>query len=51
MQFLPGQQTAEVMWAQQFQGQPVQMVEASSAEGTEDVPTPLIPRTVKTSSQ
>ena len=50
MQFLPGQQTAEIMWAQQFQGQPVQFVDASSAEGTEDVPTRLIPRGVKTTT-
>ena len=48
MQFLPGQQTAEVMWAQQFQGHPVQYVDASLAERGEDVPTNLIPRSVKT---
>ena len=51
MQFLPGQQTAEVMWAQQFQGHPVQFVDASLAERGEDVPTNLIPRSVKTSKQ
>lgn len=48
MQFLPGQQTAEVMWAQQFQGHPVQYVDASLAERGEHVPTNLIPRSVKT---
>ena len=51
MQFLPGQQTAEVMWAQQFQGHPVQFVDASLAERGEDIPTGLIPRSVKTSKQ
>ncbi len=49
MQFLPGQQTAEVMWAQQFQGHPVQFVDASLAERGENIPTNLIPRSVKTS--
>ena len=48
MQFLPGQQTAEVMWAQQFQGHPVQFVDASLAERGDNVPTNLIPRAVKT---
>lgn len=51
MQFLPGQQTAEVMWAQQFQGEPVQLVDASLSEGAEDLPTKLIPRSVKVSAQ
>ena len=51
MQFSPGQQTAEVMWAQQFQGHPVQFVDASLAERSQDVPTNLIPRSVKTSMQ
>ena len=51
MQFSPGQQTAEVMWAQQFQGEPVRFVDASISESAEDVPTNLIPRAVKTSAQ
>jgi uncharacterized protein YcbK (DUF882 family) len=51
MSFRPGQQTAEVMWAQQFQGQPVQLADASFGDGTEDVPTNLIPRPVKTTPQ
>ena len=51
MQFSPGQQTAEVMWAQQFQGEPVSMVDASVSQSAEDVPTNLIPRSVKTTQQ
>jgi uncharacterized protein YcbK (DUF882 family) len=48
MHFLPGEQTAEVIWAQQFQGQPVQMNDAGRSEGAMEVPTKLIPRSVKT---
>ena len=51
MRFLPGEQTAEIIWAQQFQGQPVQLVDSSLNDGAEDVPTRLIPRTVKTTPQ
>jgi uncharacterized protein YcbK (DUF882 family) len=51
MTFRPGQQTAEVMWAQQFQGQPVQLADAAFGDGSEDVPTNLIPRGVKTQAQ
>ncbi len=50
MQFSPGEQSAEVMWAQQFQGKPVNLAEPVSADGFEDLPTTLIPRAVKTSS-
>jgi uncharacterized protein YcbK (DUF882 family) len=50
MQFLPGEQTAEVMWAQQFQGKPVNLADSGNADGLEDLPTKLIPRGVKTSS-
>ena len=48
MSFRPGQQTAEVMWAQQFQGQTVELGTTESPSGTEDIPTNLIPRAVKT---
>jgi uncharacterized protein YcbK (DUF882 family) len=48
MRFLPGRQTAETMWAQQFQGQPVVLADASFVDGAEDLPTRLIPRSVKT---
>jgi len=48
MQFLPGQQTAGIMWAQQFKGHPVQFVDASLAERSDAIPTNLIPRSVKT---
>jgi uncharacterized protein YcbK (DUF882 family) len=51
MSFRPGQQTAEVMWAQQFQGQPVQLADAANGDGTEELPTKLIPRSVKTTSE
>jgi uncharacterized protein YcbK (DUF882 family) len=51
MSFRPGQQTAEVMWAQQFQGEQVQLADATPADGSEDVPTKLIPRTVKTTQE
>jgi uncharacterized protein YcbK (DUF882 family) len=48
MSFRPGQQTAEIMWAQQFKGEPVQLGDAAFGQGAEDVPTRLIPRSVKT---
>jgi len=48
MRFLPGRQTAETMWAQQFKGLPVAFADASFGDGTEDLPTKLIPRGVKT---
>jgi uncharacterized protein YcbK (DUF882 family) len=51
MSFRPGQQIAEVMWAQQFQGQPVQLADAANGDGTEELPTKLIPRQVKTTSE
>jgi len=51
MRFLPGRQTAETMWAQQFKGQPVAFADASFGDGTEDLPTKLIPRGVKTSAR
>ncbi len=51
MTFRPGRQTAEIMWAQQFQGQPVQLADAAFGDGSEDVPTNLIPRGVKTQAQ
>lgn len=51
MSFRPGQQTAQVMWAQQFSGQPVEITADDGQGGTEDVPTRLIPRGVKTVSQ
>jgi uncharacterized protein YcbK (DUF882 family) len=51
MRFLPGDQVAEVMWAQQFQGQPVQLADLAAAAGAEDVPTKLIPRAVKTTTE
>lgn len=52
MQFRPGRQTAETMWAQQFQGEAVELADKSRADGAEDLlPTPLIPRGVKTSKQ
>ena len=50
MRFLPGDQTAEVLWAQQFQGQPLQLAEAAGGSA-EDVPTKLIPRAVKTTNE
>ena len=48
MSFSPGQQTAEMMWSQQFKGEKVQFVDTTYGEGTEDVPTGLIPRAVRT---
>ena len=52
MQFRPGRQTAEVMWAQEFRGQKVQFSNPGMADGVEDeLPTALIPRGVKTSPQ
>ncbi len=51
MHFLPGEQTAEVLWAQQFQGQSVQLIDHSLSDGAQDVPTKLIPRSVKTTAQ
>jgi uncharacterized protein YcbK (DUF882 family) len=51
MRFLPGRQTAETMWAQQFKGQPVAFADASFGDGAEDLPTKLIPRGVKTSAR
>ena len=47
MSFRQGPQTAETMWAQQFQGQPVELSSADPS-GPESVPTNLIPRSVKT---
>ena len=49
MHFLPGEQTAEVIWAQQFAGQPLQPTDLGRSDGAPEVPTRLIPRSVKTS--
>lgn len=51
MQFRPGRQIAETMWAQQFQGEPVQLADSSFGDGAEEFPTQLIPRGVKTTPQ
>ncbi|MBX9925675.1 MAG: DUF882 domain-containing protein [Hyphomicrobiaceae bacterium] len=51
MRFLPGRQTAETMWAQQFKGQPVEMTDSSFGDGAEELPTKLIPRGVKTTPE
>ena len=51
MSFRPGQQTAQLMWAQQFQGQPVELSAVEGQAGDEDVPTTLIPRSVKTTPE
>ena len=48
MSFRPGQQTAQTMWAQQFQGQTVELGAPEGLSGAEDVPTKLIPRAVRT---
>ncbi len=50
MQFSPGEQTAGIMWAQQFQGKPVHLADFTGTDGLAELPTKLIPRAVKTSS-